>query len=205
MGGSEALFDMELICNSRFANQNRREMLKSQDLVVLCRLLIARRRAEVISYPLLSQWTGLSASETHASVRRSLAGGLLTRFREEAVSGFAINPVISACEEFLFHGLKYVFPLSFSSVVRGVPTGTNAPGMNEGNLSVLEAEAWVWPHAEGSMRGIGITPLYRSVPDAALKDETLHQALASLDLIRSSSHRLRRLGEEWLKTQLLRP
>ncbi len=199
------LLDKEVICNSRFANQNRHGMLKSQDVVVLCRLLIAQKRAEAISYPLLSQWTGLSASETHASVRRCLAAGLLTRLGGEESMGFSTKPVISACEEFLFHALKYVFPLSFGSVQRGVPTGTNAPALNQGNLSVLEAEAWVWPHAEGSLRGISVSPLYRSVPVAALKDEQLHQALASLDLIRSSSHRLRRLGEEWLKTQLLRP
>jgi len=179
-------------------------MLKPQDILVLSRLLIARKRGETVTYPLLSQWTVLSASETHAAVRRCLASGLLTRSHEGTVPTFTWLPASAACEEFFFHGLKYVFPLTFGSAQRGVPTGTSAPGLNEGSQSVLEGETWVWPHAEGTVRGIGIAPLYRTVPQAALADEMLHQALAALDLIRCSTHRLRRLGEDWLRTQLLR-
>lgn len=179
-------------------------MLKPQDILVLVRLLIARRQGGEVTYPLLSQWTGLSASETHSAVRRAATAALLTRAPEDRDGAFAWHPSLAACEEFFFHGFKYVFPLRFGNLQRGVPTGTGAPGMNEGPQGVLEAEPWVWPHAEGTVRGISITPLYRTVPQAALADETLHRALAALDLIRSHSHRLRRLGEEWLRSQLLR-
>jgi len=177
-------------------------MLKSQDVLVLCRLLIARQRQEMVTYPLLSQWTGLSASESHAAIRRGLSSGLLTKFSGGGAVSFP-QPVVSACQEFLFHALKYVFPLESGKVERGVVTGTDAPGLNQGEQSVLEGETWVWAYAEGTVRGTAITPLYRTVPQVVLKDEALHQALASLDLIRSNTHRLRRIGEEWIRTQLL--
>ena len=179
-------------------------MLKPQDILVLTRLLIARKRQESVSYLLLSQWTGLSSSETHAAVKRASQTGLLTRIAETELSAFAWQPSTAACEEFFLHGLKYVFPLIFESVQRGVPTGTAVPGLNAGNQSVMEGDTWVWPYAEGAVRGIGIFPLYRTVPQVALADETLHQSLAALDLIRCATHRLRRLGEDWLNTNLFR-
>ena len=48
------------------------------------------------------------------------------------------------------------------------------------------------------------TPEIWRAPEAAMKDEMMHQALASLDLLRAPNHRLRRLGEDWLRTNLLR-
>lgn len=179
-------------------------MLKPQDMLVLVRLLIARKRQEVVTYPQLSQWTGLSASETHASVRRATACGLLTGMLANGVGAFPWSPAPAACQEFLLHGLKYVFPLEIGVVQRGIPTGTSAPGMNEGSQSVLEGDTWVWPHADGTEKGIGIKPLYRTVPQVVRSDEMLHQAMAALDLLRCSSHRPRRLGENWLKENLLR-
>jgi hypothetical protein len=191
------------ICNSRIANQRCAAVLKPQDLLITLRLLIAQKRRERVTYPLLSQWTGLSASETHAAVRRAAESGLFTRVEMDA-DGFAWRAANVAVEEFLFHGLKYVLPLTTGAITRGVPTGTAAPGMNVGSQAVLEGDVWVWPHAEGTVRGMAIEPLYRSAPEAAMKDEMLHQALASLDLIRAPNHRLRRLGEDWLRTNLLR-
>jgi hypothetical protein len=157
----------------------------------------------MVTYPLLSQWTGISASETHAAVRRGAASGLIMR-EPGPEEGFPWRVVTAATEEFLFHGLKYVLPLNTGTLTRGIPTGTNAPGLNQGHESLLEGETWVWPHAEGAVRGLSVEPLYRSAPSAALKDEMLHQALAALDLIRARNHRLRRSGEEWLRTHLLR-
>lgn len=179
-------------------------MLKPQDILVLVRLLIARKRREAVTYPQLSQWTGLSASETHAAVRRGTACGLLTGIPASGAGSFPWSPAPAACEEFLFHGLKYVFPLEIGAEQRGIPTGTSAPGINEGSQSVLEGSEWVWPHAEGTEKGISIKPLYRTVPQVVLSDDTLHQAMAALDLLRCPSHRPRRLGEEWLKEHLLR-
>ena len=193
------------ICNSRFANHIYLTVLKPQDLLITLRLLVAQKRGEAVSYPILSQWTGVSASETHAAVRRGTEAGLIMREPSLEAGGFPWRVITTAAEEFLFHGLKYMIPLTTGTLTRGVPTGTQAPGLNEGDQSVLEGETWVWPHAEGTVRGLTVEPLYSSVPAASLKDEMLHQALASLDLLRARNHRLRRLGEEWLRNHLLRP
>jgi hypothetical protein len=179
-------------------------MLKPQDIIVTTRLLLARKRAESCGYVQLSQWTGLSVSETHASVKRATLAGLVQpdMAGNSGDFGWAASP--SAATEFIDHALKYVFPLDVGAIQRGIPTGTAVPGVNLGPASLVEAENWVWPSAEGSMRGVAIKPLYKSTPKVAIADSDFHQCLACLDLVRSKSHRCRRLGMDWLQNHLLR-
>ena len=81
-------------------------MLKPQDLLILVRLLLAQKRGEAVSYPLLSQWTGISASETHAAVRRGadwvlkLASGTvaLTPVEAEAAQWLLARPDVTEAE-----------------------------------------------------------------------------------------------------------
>ena len=42
----------------------------------------------------------------------------------------------------------------------------------------------VWPDADGTVRGIEFSPLYKSVPQAAKRDAKLYQLLALVDAIR---------------------
>jgi len=179
-------------------------VLKQQDILVVTRLLLALKRRETVTYPLLSQWTGLSASEAHSAVKRAAASGLLAKIPRGGTDGFPWSPSWTAVEEFLLHGFKYVFPLQQGTLQRGTPTGISA-GLDESSAPVFETETWVWPNAEGSARGIGIAPLYKTVPGAAMRDGDFHKALAALDLIRSTPHRLRRVGESWIKINLLNP
>jgi hypothetical protein len=85
--------------------------------------------------------------------------------------------------EFLVHGLRYAFPPEWSGITRGVPTSYAAPPLSaqfaEGDLPP------VWPHSEGTARGEGLAPLYKSVPKAALRDQHLYEWLALVDAIRA--------------------
>lgn len=58
----------------------------------------------------------------------------------------------------------------------------------------------VWPHPEGEVRGYEFSPLYKSVPSAALKDKELYALLAIIDAIRDGRARERELAiKELLK------
>ena len=53
----------------------------------------------------------------------------------------------------------------------------------------------MWPWHEGNTRGVGLAPLYKSVPQAALRDPNLYQLLALVDAIRDGRARERKIAE----------
>ncbi len=153
-------------------------MLKPQDIVVAVRL--AMPGGEALSYPALAAALGMSASEAHAGVQRSISSGLVEKTR---------RPRRAALLEFLVHGLKYSFPPEWKGLTRGVPTSGAAPPLQD-QLSNGELPA-VWPHPEGAVRGEGLAPLYRSAPGAALRDPLLYEWLALIDAVRAGRARER--------------
>ena len=68
--------------------------------------------------------------------------------------------------------------------------------MLEGQLVSSGADIHVWPYAEGNQRGLSIAPLFKSVPEAALKDERLYELLASVDAIRLGNQRESNLAQD---------
>ena len=121
----------------------------------------------------MAEALGLSQSEVSESVSRSKYSGLLDP------TGKIVMKL--ALLEFIQYGLRYVFPQQPGPIVRGVPTAHSAsPLKNE----IQSSEAYVWPYGKGNVRGHSIIPLYVSVPEAALKDEKLHELLALVDAIR---------------------
>ena len=92
-------------------------MLKPQDVLVAVRLAEVGEADR--TFPRLAASLGLSASETHAAVKRAVASGL--------VDGVTRTVRRTALLEFLVHGLRYVFPAKRSGVTRGVPTSYAHP------------------------------------------------------------------------------
>ena len=101
------------------------------------------------------------------------------------------------------HGLKYAFPAKPGAPQRGVATGFAAP-MLKGQLVSSGADIHVWPYAEGSQRGSTITPLFKSVPEAALKDERLYELLALVDAIRLGNQREANLAQDRFEERMAR-
>lgn len=167
--------------------------LKPQDVVValkLCTYPDARPPISIIASDL-----SLSPSEVHGAMGRLRASGLL--------HGPALKdrPNISALEEFLIHGLKYAFPPEHGDVTRGVPTSYAAEPL-KGELSLSNDLPPVWPWPEGDTRGVGLEPLYKRVPQAALRDSDLYQLLALVDAIRDGRARERKIAERDLVRRL---
>ncbi|WP_018954970.1 hypothetical protein [Thioalkalivibrio sulfidiphilus] len=160
-------------------------VLKPQDIFICLKLVSLGR--EPWTYQQLSQSLFMSASEINAGVRRAVRARLAGPGRD----GANPRPNLIALHEFLVHGVKYAFPPDRGALTQGVPTAHAAeplagiPGANPG-----DEPPPVWPHPQGPVRGYAFSPLYRSVPQAALADPTLHQLLALVDAIRDERSRV---------------
>jgi hypothetical protein len=107
------------------------------------------------------------------------------------------RPLRASAEEFLLHGLKYVFPPKRGEVTRGVPTSYAAPPLDKRIAPGTELPP-VWPLADGRQRGVALEPLHRSAPAAALRDRTLYELLALIDAVREGRARERKLAKDEL-------
>jgi len=167
--------------------------LKPQDIVVALKLCTYADHRPPMS--IIASDLNLSPSEVHGAIGRLRAARLLHG------PDLKDRPNISALEEFLIHGLKYAFPAEHGEVTRGVPTSyAAAPLKNE--VSMSNDLPPVWPWSEGDTRGIGLEPLYKSVPRAALRDPLLYQLLALVDAIRDGRARERKIAESELVHRL---
>lgn len=137
----------------------------------------------------------MSASEVHGAVRRARAAQLLHG------PEMGDRPNLSALREFLIHGLRYVFPPDRGELTRGVPTSYAAEPLS-GLIDQGSEPPPVWPYAKGSTRGIAFAPLYKSVPQAALRDAALYELLALADALRDGRIRERKLAEQEIMKRL---
>ncbi|MGC4052587.1 MAG: hypothetical protein QM757_24925 [Paludibaculum sp.] len=136
-------------------------VLKPQDVYVVLKIVASRR--DRAPYSQLAAELVMSPSEVHACVRRAEGSGLLHGPQRKNRPNFA------ALEEFLAHGLKYVFPPERGEVTRGVPTSYAAEPLR-GMIAQAGELVPVWPYVEGKQRGIAFEPLYKTAPIAALRD-----------------------------------
>ena len=155
-------------------------------------LTLDAHRGEAWTFARMADHIGVSQGEIANALRRSAKSGLFN-----ASLG---RPIAAALLEFGVHGLRYVFPAERLARCRGVPTAASAPPLT----SVLTAAEvpTVWPWPEGSVRGDGLAPLYKTAPRVALADAAVYRRLALLDALRLGSARERGLAADLLKKEL---
>jgi hypothetical protein len=88
-------------------------------------------------------------------------------------------------------------------MTRGVPTAFAAAPLKNRLISAGEY-IYVWPYAKGKDKGQSVEPLFRSVPEAAQKDDRLYEYLALADAIRLGNQREAGLAAERLSERLLK-
>jgi hypothetical protein len=164
---------------------------KSLDIFVLLKLAL---QDSPRPYAELARDLGMSASEVHAAVKRSIQAGL--------VDPDSRLPRKKALEEYLLHGVRYAFPAPRGPVVRGVPTSYAVSPLAE-EFPSSDDLIPVWPDPEGSVRGYAIEPLHSSVPSAARRDPALYELLALVDALREGRARERKLAEQALRNRLI--
>jgi hypothetical protein len=166
-------------------------ILKPQDIVILLKLIILGNRSW--SYSTLAHELAMSPSEVHSGIKRAVTARLFDAQRNV--------PITRALQEFLVHGVKYVFPPDRGHLTRGIPTSYAAPPLNS-LLAQSEEPPPVWPDPEGTVRGYEYSPLYRSVPKAVSGDNALYELLALVDAIRDGRARERELAVKLLTERL---
>jgi hypothetical protein len=167
--------------------------LKPQDVYVALKIAASKSRRAPYSH--LAMELAMSPSEVHASVQRAHTSHLLHGPELQH------SPNISCLEEFLFHGLKYAFPAEHGELTRGVPTSYAAPPLRN-VIRPGKEPVPVWPHADGTQRGIAFAPLYKTAPVAALRDPVFYEYLALADALRDGRARERELAERELHKRL---
>lgn len=165
-------------------------MTKSQDVVVLVTMF--QRREVPPTLQEVSTRTGLSLATVQRSLRRLVEAGVATGDRQ-------LLP--AQIDEFLVHGLRYVFPVRSGGESRGVPTSWAAPVLQGELAETSERVSPVWPHPDGEVRGIALEPIHPLIPDLALRDESLYDAFALIDALRSGDARLRGVARDLLRTR----
>jgi hypothetical protein len=169
-------------------------MLKSQDIFVLLKLVVMESRPW--SYAILAVELGMSPSQIHSAIKRALAAKLAVRQREKIV------PHFRNLEEFLIHGLKYVFWPEQGEMTRGMPTAYAAPPLAELLVSTAAEPPPVWPDPDGEVRGIAFFPLHKLAPQAARADRNLYELLTLVDSVRSGRAREREIATNKLRIRL---
>jgi hypothetical protein len=146
----------------------------------------------------------MSVIATELTISPSEVHGALQRLQfTHLVHGSELRnrPNVAALEEFLLHGVKYAFPAERGSVMRGIPTSYAAPPLS-GEIAPGDGLPPVWPWRDGHVRGIALTPLYKTAPSAALRDQRLYELLSLVDALRDGRARERKIAERELVTRI---
>ncbi|UTI66282.1 hypothetical protein NBH00_08760 [Paraconexibacter antarcticus] len=165
-------------------------MLKGQDIVVLVQLLSAPLGWTMRE---LGEGLGLAPGPVHRSLARLADSGLYDAGRRRVIAG--------AAEEFLIHGLRYVFPARPQGEVRGVPTAWAAAPLRE-LLASSDPLPPVWPAPDGTVRGLALEPLHPAALLAARADPLTGERLALLDALRAGDPRTRGVAADQLRKRL---
>ena len=164
--------------------------MRPHDIVVL--LKIAAKGDQSWYMKDLSHELGISASEISESINRSAIAGLISVDKKRLMK--------QAVLDFLEHGLRYVYPQRPGAMLRGIKTAHSAPPLSH---HIQSDEAYIWPYANGKVRGQAIEPLHPMVPEASLKDPKLYELLALCDALRVGRAREKKIAIEELRDRIL--
>jgi predicted transcriptional regulator len=163
--------------------------MRPHDIVVL--LKIAAKKEKPWMMKDLSMELGISASEVSESLNRSAIAGLIAQDKKRLMRLTILD--------FLEHGLRYVYPQKPGAKARGIVTAHSAAPLNQ---EIASNELYVWPYAEGDVRGESIEPLHPKVPEACLKDPVFYEYMALCDALRVGKTREKNLAIAELKKRL---
>ncbi|GAA4000450.1 hypothetical protein GCM10022408_09420 [Hymenobacter fastidiosus] len=170
--------------------------MRPQDVVVVLKLISLKSLLQSDKGAYIRQTAqthlavalGLSQSEISGSLQRSRIVRLVGEDKREVYQQNFLD--------FLFYGLRYVFPAEPGPLVVGMPTAHSAEPLRS---LIVSQELYVWPDPQGSERGQAIEPLYNKVPYAARQDERLYELLALTDALRVGRAREIKLAQQKMK------
>lgn len=173
--------------------RQKQPILKPQDLLVALKIAVNEDR--VMTFAELGLELSMSASEVHAATQRAEMSRLMMRESGQ------LRAARLSLQEFILHGVKYVFPALEGGITRGMPTSIAAPPLKKFFVQ-NEALSSVWPDPQGEERGLSLQPLYPSVPSAARADFHLYEVLVLVDALRVGAAREREIAASELMSRL---
>lgn len=178
-------------------------MLKSQDIVILLKILSKGLSDDSLSQNKLSTLLCISASEVNAGIKRLVLSGLLAPVLKENSKKIIFLPIKATCEECLISGVKYFFPVKLGAYTRGIATSYAAP-IFEKHILIGNDPIPVWPYGDGNQRGLALEPLYSSVPKSLTEfpDQLFYELLVLVDAIRTGRTRERNIAIKLLKERI---
>jgi hypothetical protein len=162
--------------------------MRPHDIVVLLKIVALK---DAWMNKDLSAGLNISQSEISESLNRSAIAGLISPDKKKVFKNALLN--------FIEHGLPYVFPVEPGSIEKGIPTAHSAPVMRD---SIISNDNYIWPYAQGKLRGQSIAPLYPKQVQAVLQDEKLYNMLALIDSVRVGKVREKEKALDLLKSYL---
>lgn len=167
-------------------------MLKPQDVVVMLKLHVIGEREW--SYNSLAVELGMSPSQVLYACQRAVSAKLGIKEHDKTV------PLIRNLKDFIIHGLPYVFYPVRGELTRGMPTMHGAEPL--ASEVVADGEPIpVWPDSRGTVRGMTLEPIFKSVPEAARNDQRLYELLVLVDAIRAGNTRERKIAMDLLEKE----
>ncbi len=166
--------------------------LKPQDVLVMLKLVALGD--EPWTYASLAVDLKMSASQVHSAIQRAIRSDLAYEADDQ------VRVHVRNLEEFLVHGMRYVFVPQRGAKSRGMATLTSAPPIAA--LFLDNDEPIVWPDPSGDVRGESLTPIYKTAPEAARRDPNLYELLVIADALRAGRARERQAAIRELNKRL---
>jgi len=169
----------------------KRVSLKPQDILICLKLAVWPD--ENWHFDTLAISLGVSASEAHAGVGRLKSARLL-----ESTGRRPLRRNLTEC---IVHGVKYFLPAQLSGMTTGMRTAYAVQPLCDHFLED-GLPLPVWPDPEGDTYGLELSPLFHSVPFAAVRDPELYQLLSLVDAIRLHQPRLTQVSNRLFEERI---
>lgn len=168
-------------------------MLKGQDIALIIKLLLNLKSNRSIEHTTLAFELFISQSEVSKGMLRLEKAKLLSRYSDKSLEVHK-----HALCEMLIHGLKYFMVADLNLPERGIVTAHSYPSIQK--LMVSDDE-YVWPFIDGDKKGIAISPIYKTLPNALYRnaDKAFHEVMSTLDLMRLGGSRETQVAKEILE------
>lgn len=171
-------------------------MLKGQDIALLAKLILKQGKEQRTDSISLAYELNIGQSEVSKAMQRLEHAKLISRYDRKELE---IHK--HAVQEMMTHGLKYFIAPEYSMQQRGMITAYGGPELRD---KFLSEEVYVWPYIDGEHKGIGLEPLYKSLPSAVARfpDEDFYNWMTLLDLIRIGGSRETQIATELLEKSI---
>lgn len=200
-------------------------MLKSQDILVLVKLLSIQNRlrtssnfsrtysndysdfylkkslSHLLSVRGLAESIVIGKSEVSECIKRLVKVGLLVIHNQnfsQRLDLASLDWDINKRGFFhlVIYSFQYFFPAELKSMDFGIPTAFSKEGLNS-HLAYSSPVPYIWPiQTYKSISGIAIEPMHKSIPYAAIDDEYLYEIFAIIDIFRIGSPREKHIAEK---------